>query len=478
MPGSSITPKIHPMKCLFSHYFNRFILVILCMQTFNLHAQSNIGWGPTSARYFLSASDIHFNPFFDPSLMSKLINADYTGWEAIFESSAIQQPNGYGSDANYPLLKSALRAMQQQNSAPSFIIISGDFLCHDFQANYSKYADSGSVQTFTAKTIQFLAWMLNKYFPQTVVLPVLGNNDSYCGDYMVEPNSPFLLMFARAWAPLLRNKNKAADSIFVAQFSKGGYYTHPFPGKVRGNLILLNTVFFSAKYYNACGNTRDDPGSDELQWLKEMLEDNHLRNEVVWMVYHIPPGVDVHATLHNYGDCQSNITLMWRDNYNNRFLDLIQQFSSLVRTNLAGHTHMDDFRVIYQNKLPISFIHITPAISPRFANNPGFQLISYHHRLLQLMNAKTFYLSINKNANTWTPEYNFQLTYNVAGINASSLNWVRNKIAADSAYLNKYINLYKVSNPGSNEINLQNWKAFWCGNGALTQQQFSDCYCQ
>lgn len=471
------------MKWLFFHYSLRIIMagmMMICIQVLPLQAQTPKKSPPVAAKVSISISDIHFDPFFDPSLMNSLIHAPHTRWEAIFESSRIRLPNGYGSDANYPLLKSVLTAMQQQRKFPAFIIISGDLLCHDFQSTYARNAPAypDSLQAFTANTIRFLAWMLNKYFPQTVVLPVPGNNDSYCGDYAIAPNSPFLSMFANAWAPLLRNKNAAADSSFIAQFSKGGYYTHPFPGNARGNLILLNTVFFSAKYDNSCGNTGDDPAGEELQWLKQMLEDNHLRKEPVWMVYHIPPGIDVHSTLSNYGSCNENITLMWQDTYNNRLLDILQQFRPLILANLAGHTHMDDFRVIYQNKAPISFIHITPAISPRFGNNPGFQLISYNRTSLQLMNAETYYLSLNKNAGSWTPEYNFRRTYGVSSMDALNFDRVRKKIAANASILNKYINLYKVSNPNSNEINLQNWKAFWCGTGAITQQQFSECYCR
>lgn len=427
----------------------------------------------------LSVSDLHFNPFYDPSLMDSLVTTDYRYWEAIFRSSK-QIPNGYNSDADYPLLRSAFAAMRQQNPNPGFIIISGDFLCHEFQSKYGTYAGSypDSLQSFTAKTIQFVAWLLNKYFPRAIVLPVLGNNDSDCGDYKVQPGGWFLAMFARAWVPLQRNGSAAADSNFVVQFSKGGYYTHPFRNGTNAQLVLLNTVFFSANYSNSCGNPGADPAGDELDWLDAVMNAGKLKKQPAWMVYHIPPGINVYSSVSGTGSCDANITLMWQEQYNTRFLGLVRQYAPQIRAALAGHTHMDDFRVIYTDSIPVSFIHITPAISPLFGNNPGFQRITYNRLTLGLQNAETFYLNVGRQGSVWTPEYNFQKAYGVSGINAASLHKVRQKILTDTVFRNRYIRLYDVSNPPLNGINPQNWKAFWCGTGALTQQSFSACYCK
>jgi sphingomyelin phosphodiesterase acid-like 3 len=433
--------------------------------------------GPEKA--LLSVSDIHFNPFYDPSLMDSLVTTDYRSWEAIFQSSKVA-PNGYSSDANYPLLRSAFTAMQKQDAHPGFIIISGDFLCHEFQSKYAAYAGSypDSLQSFTAKTIRFVAWLLNKYFPTTIVLPVLGNNDSDCGDYKVQPGGWFLGMFARAWVSLQRNGSAAADSSFVTQFSKGGYYTYPFRNGTNARLLMLNTVFFSTGYANSCGNPGADPAGDELNWLDSVMNTGKLKRQSVWMVYHIPPGINVYSSVNGSGSCDSNSTLMWQEPYNSRFLGLVRQHAPRIKAALAGHTHMDDFRVIYTDSIPVSFIHITPAISPLFGNNPGFQRITYNSRTPGLQNAETFYLNAGTPGSMWTPEYNFQKTYGVSAINAASLHKVRRHILTDTVFRNRYIKLYDVSNPPLNGINQQNWKAFWCGTGALTRQDFSACYCR
>lgn len=428
----------------------------------------------------LSASDIHFDPFFDPSLMDKLVKADYKQWPAIFNSSTIKQPNSYGSDANFPLFISALAAMKRQNPSPAFIVITGDFLCHSFQTNYTKYAPQypDSVRSFTSKTIQCMAMMFDRYFPKSVVLPVLGNNDSFCGDYMIEPGGEFLNMFAKAWAPLQRNHNTRADNAFIAGFTKGGYYTYALKDGSGGKLVMLNTIFFSSNYKNSCETHPANPAADELTWLNTLLKQNQLKKGKLWLVAHIPPGIDVNKTINGKGTCVENIRTMWRDSCNLVFQEMVIKYASVIRAGLAGHTHMDDFRLLYDSKgAPVYFMHITPAVSPLFANNPGFQSLSYNKASFKLLNSKTYYLNLSVANAAWALEYDFDKTYNIGGINAESLDAVRKKIASAPAYLNSYINYYDVNNPQLTGINGQNWKAYWCATGNLTTASFTVCYC-
>lgn len=463
------------MKPLFQSIFGSFIIVLLLIAPARSISQSSAA----GSKIFLSISDLHFNPFYDPALVDSLVVSDYRSWEAIFRSTK-QAPNGYNSDADYALLRSAFTAMQQQNASPAFIIISGDFLCHEFQSKYATYAPAypDSLQSFTNKTIRFMAWLLNRYFPRTIVLPALGNNDSYCGDYKIEPDGQFLAMFARAWVPLQRNKSAVTDSAFVNRFSKGGYYTFPFPDARNAQMVVLNTVFFSSSYANSCGNPAADPAGDEFTWLDSVMNVVKRKNQQAWMVYHIPPGVNVYPVVNDSNSCSSAIPLMWTEQANTRFLALVRQYASQLKAALAGHTHMDDFRVIYDGAVPVSFIHITPAISPLFGNNPGFQRITYSSTALTLQNAETFYLNVSKSGSAWTAEYNFRKTYGVDGINATTLDKVRRKILTDTVYRMKYINLYDVSNPPLNGINRQNWRAYWCGTGALAGSSYTDCYCK
>lgn len=173
---------------------------------------------------FLIMSDIHFNPYCDSKILPQLVKADYTDWPEIFKGATDTSYGYYDSDTYYRLLVSGLEAMQAQNNNPDMIVINGDFLSHHFGSNY--YSRTGitqrdSMESFVRNTISFVFMMIDEYFPGVPVLPVLGNNDDYCGDYNIEPNGPFLSFFVGKCKPMLRNMRETG---FVSTFSKGGYY--------------------------------------------------------------------------------------------------------------------------------------------------------------------------------------------------------------------------------------------------------------
>jgi len=101
----------------------------------------------TPSNTFLVVSDIHFNPMADPSLAGDLVAADPTQWETILERSRLTRFSQYGEDTNWWLLRSALDQMRLTLPRPTFIMVPGDFLAHDFPANYAAVThDNESLQ--------------------------------------------------------------------------------------------------------------------------------------------------------------------------------------------------------------------------------------------------------------------------------------------------------------------------------------------
>src|SRR6266576_5195648 len=103
----------------------------------------------------VSISDIHFDPFHDPKLVASLIQSDYTGWQAIFSHSGVQGYGSHSADTSYNLLNSALQNNYLRAPHPDFIVISGDFLAHDFQKTFAKLSGSNdpkALASFIDKT--------------------------------------------------------------------------------------------------------------------------------------------------------------------------------------------------------------------------------------------------------------------------------------------------------------------------------------
>jgi hypothetical protein len=83
-------------------------------------------------------ADVHFNPFYDPSLFTALVAADADQWATVFQTSLITTPSVWGADTNYPLLVLALSSIKQNLGASPLIIYTGDILGHNFPQTFFK----------------------------------------------------------------------------------------------------------------------------------------------------------------------------------------------------------------------------------------------------------------------------------------------------------------------------------------------------
>jgi len=429
---------------------------------------------------FLNFSDVHFDPFYDSTLVNELVLADYTAWENIFLTSKIKTFSSYGSDCNYLLFESALKEMSSKIPNPDFIIITGDFMSHNFNEEFEQYSgikNTDTLNIFIEKTIRFITSTIVKHFPSTVIYPTVGNDDAYCGNYMIDPGGPFLKMLGETWEAIVNVNGN--NSSFREDFSKGGYCMVNFPEKDNFKMIILNTVFFSTKYKNLCGDTSLDPGADELNWLKKTLENCKLNNQKVWMSYHIPPGIDIYATITDTGTCEEKVFPSWNQKYNSEFIKIFYEYSSIINSSFAGHFHRDDFRVFYRENVPVSYIHITPSISPIYGNNPAYQIITYVKNSHELLNYDTYYLKNIKTTDSayWSFEYDFQSGFGQSKISPISMNDILNSIAADTIYRSRYIQYYTADNQKAFPNDYFNWYYNWCGLGNLTIEDYASCLC-
>src|ERR1035441_10027050 len=82
----------------------------------------------------------------------------------------------------------------------------------------------------------------------------------------------------------------------VKGFSEGGYYSVNLPAPVRNaRLLVLNDLFMSSKYATCAGKADTTEAAEQLAWLERQLASARANKEKVWVMGHIPPGIDVHA---------------------------------------------------------------------------------------------------------------------------------------------------------------------------------------
>jgi sphingomyelin phosphodiesterase acid-like 3 len=422
---------------------------------------------PAFGERFLSVSDVHFDPFADPSLVAKLEGADVAQWEAILATSTQTAFSTYGHDLNEPLFRSALGEMQKQIPAPAFVLISGDFLAHGFEKSYQQYATDKSQAAYTAfvtKTIAYVAGAFRKIYPNVPIYPTLGNNDSDCGDYAVVPNGKFLANFRDVWSPIVRSRS------FDRRFPAGGYYHADVRSLENVRIIAINTNFFSTNYKNPCGQPGPDPGVRELVWLDDELRLAKDLGRQVWLLFHIPPGMDVFDTVQYGGACPSvKSQTFWKDEYQQEYLRITKKHRHTIAGSFAGHTHQDEFRLSNGD-----FIHITPSVTPIFGNNPAFEIVDVE-RNGEISGYKAWHLP---NVTVpWQYEYSFDEAYGKKRYDAKSLMELEASVGNDDATREEYFTHSSSGNPKTTAAALAAWKAYWCGLTVMEATGFGGCYC-
>jgi predicted MPP superfamily phosphohydrolase len=414
----------------------------------------------------LLISDLHFDPLADPDIVKQLIAAPVSDWESIFSSS---KQVGYArtpNDANYPLIKSALSAAAAQSSV-DFIVATGDYLRHNFeQAFLSAGGTSDQFAGFATKTALFVVHTLQT----TLRVPVyfaLGNDDSPSGDYRVDPGGPFLGQLADSLEVLKNHPDAAAD------FRVAGFYALPHPTLANHEILVLNTVLWSRSHAIFQPDS-GDAGDAEIRWLAWQLYRAKISGKKVILVMHIPPGIDSYKSAHA-GTGKAAIEF-WQSRYFAQFLELMKTYGNIVQLALAGHTHMDDFRVLSpgDNTSPIAF-RITPAISPIFGNNPAFSVLQYQVDTGQVSDIATYYLDLaNGGADpNWVLEHRFSAAYGYNTFSAQTLQSLAAAIHSDPSVRQIFAHYYAAS--AQSPVTADNWPFYACSETQFTSTDYGNC---
>ncbi len=430
--------------------------------------------GGAPPQTILSLSDIHLDVFYNTNLVNALKNAPYNQWATIF---AQHQQTGFGengSDTHYNLFASLVKNLPNQVKTPTFVIISGDFVAHSFlkhcEANGMSLSES---QDFLANVIHFIADQLKALYPNAVFIPVLGNNDSYCGDYKVLPNGKFLQDMAPIWENLLGNS--IPPKTFRPNFKKGGYFAAFSPANHKHRILGLNSILFSKSYMgggshkNYCSvqwpqDSIDKYAQEHLNWLGSQLQAARRDTGKVWMVYHIPPGINVPGVLDSHSAPDPTF---WQDAFSDPFVDTVNAYQDVITAQLAGHTHMDHFMIINTSSgQPSSFVHITPAVSPVFYNNPAYFKYTFDPGTTVLQDYTAYYFQgvADASKTDWKEEYNFQKLYGQSSITAQALNQLRQTLDNNSSLQDSFRANYSGKSTATSKYfpDQSNWSYFSC----------------
>ena len=431
-------------------------------------------------------SDVHFNPFYDPSLFPALIAADASQWAGIYQTSKITAPSAWGADTNYSLLVLALSGIKQNLGASPCIIFTGDIIGHNFPKTFFElyYGNLGvsvpdvpdatavaAMEAFAVNTVAFFMGQVRATVGDIPVMFVVGNADSYIGAL---PEPGFLSHTVELYYTNFLN-GIVDHQTFLNTFTTGGYYSANLPGT---NLMVigLNTVMFN--YY--FGDSLKSAADAELTWFDSQLASAQAAGKKVWLLMHIPPGADKSETAKKV-DANGHITtatMMWNQDYQTSFLQILSKYPGLITQMLTAHTHMDEYRIVSPG-IPAD---TTPSIAPYFGNNPAFKVFTFSGDTFKATDYTALNYDLAANPEQFNSYYTFSTAYFMYGFLNDSLLQLYPELATENAkqqlYRGHYFSGHNYSIPVTgtlNPITDKTWPVYWCGIGHMDEQGLIDC---
>ncbi|MGO9338869.1 MAG: metallophosphoesterase [Terracidiphilus sp.] len=449
-------------------------------------------------------SDIHFEPFFDPGKAAQLAAAPVSEWTGILGGTpsadraqrfaALEErcPTR-GDDTSFALLESSLRAMRRDAAGARFVTVSGDLIAHAFDCKFGAvfpHAAAGAYRAFVEKTLDFVMEEVDGAFPGVPVYWALGNNDSDCGDYRLDAHGEFLAAVGEEVTKTFpADERKSAEETFTA----GGYYSVRLPEPVRNARLLVLDDLFMSSNYATCGGKADASGAEaQLAWLAQQMDEARRSKEKVWVMAHIPPGVDGHASAARVDQvCGAKGPKMFLGS--EKIAEVLAAASDVVELVIFGHTHMDELRILKAENGARSAVadlgaatgegvavKLVSSISPINGNAPSFTVARVDAATAGLKDFRVFAASNATGVDTaWHEEYDWGKTYHEAEFSAAAVSKViagfeadpGAKTEASRAYID---NFYVGSSPLLGLI----WPEYVCALRNDSAQGFKACVCK
>lgn len=420
---------------------------------------------------FLMLSDIHFDPYADPAIMEQLGAKPLAACQAPSSGSFSK----FGSDTNYPLLKSTLDHVEataaQNHIHYDYVIVTGDLLAHSFDGRYHQCvgSDAEAYRKFVSGTVRFVDGMIAKALPGVPIFTALGNNDSDSGDY-AEPSKSFLQNVGSDWRRGWGNVPTPAKDAALASFARAGNYAVPHPTVPSNELVILNTDLWTARNKQACSEADSDPGG-QFQWLEGVLGQVKRTGGTATLIMHVLPGID---------GMKSSTGLpqpFWTDLCTRKLIGTLTDYRGVVREMYAGHIHRDDFRIFPdRDGKPLCAIHIVPAVSPVYMDNPAVEIGWYDKRDGALRDFATVALDLGNPQPSWGLEYVFSRDYGRPRPDLATLEDLSRQIHdgnPQSGVGEKYAQYYGAG--VSVFLTPDNWLNYACAQTEITATGFAQC---
>jgi sphingomyelin phosphodiesterase acid-like 3 len=445
----------------------------------------------------LLLSDIHFEPFWDPAKVPSLKAANADKWAAILAPPAsanrqqaftafLQKCNCGDGDTSSVLFDASLKAMSDNASGAAFVTVSGDLISHQFRSKYFTAFPQDTpddYSKFVKKTIEYVVDTLDAQFPNAPVYVALGNNDSDCDDYLIDAGSDFL---KDTGVEIAKNFPAAERKAAEQTFQDEGYYSVSLPAPMQNARLLVLDDLFMSKGYKTCAYKPDpQAAAPQIAWFGKQLADARAQNQKIWVMGHIPPGVDLYSTAkRGINVCNGGVPVMFLSS--EEMTDVLAPYGDVVQLAIFAHTHMDEMRLLQDDsQIPASQIPVpvkmVSSISPIHNNLPSITVAQIDPSTAAVVDYRVFNspdLTGNSKVK-WKEEYDFHKSYTEPDYTSTSLAKLISAFAADPGATTPdsthYIGYFSAGNASS--IIRMFWPQYVCSLSNYTKKTFVACAC-
>lgn len=452
------------------------------------HAGAAQSAKPAGTVAALAVSDIHFDPFRDPAKTVRLAAAPVARWQAILDepdsadrsarwAEVLKACPARRLDTDEPLFAASLQAIRAQAQEARFVTVSGDLMAHEFDCRYRQIfpkASAAEYRSFALKTMAYELAALRAALPGVPVYPALGNNDSDCGDYRLDAHSTFLAEAAPFFLADLPAKERAASA---EQFALDGSYIVTLPG-VHARLVVVDDLFAARSYTSCAGKPDPAPAAAQAAWLQRQIAAARASGERLWVMGHIPPGIDPYATVAKLRNvCAGEDPVLFLSSP--ALGDTLASGGDVIALALFAHTHMDELRVIepQSGHDPVA-LKMVPSISPINGNLPAFTLFAVDEATAAVRDFRVM-TAADSHGSAWAESYDYAKSYGRASFSARDAESLIAAMKKDEAAASPAVAAYLRHFYGRDLTPALKpfWPQYACSLATLTAEAYRACLC-
>ena len=240
-------------------------------------------------------------------------------------------------------------------------LLSGDTSPHYGYKNGHK---AGPQWDEVFSNMRFVVKTLENTFPETKIIPALGNHDAYPFDDFVDSKldqnlTQFYSQYIdkAAFGDLFSKLDNGARDSFV---NNCGFYVVKDDMYVRDGPIQTFIVLNTNLYYGNKDKVQKDDPCDQLSLLNATLA-NATSEENIFIVGHVPPG---------FFDLYPRNPFFDNENITTKMLDIVtkKEYADKIVAHFYGHTHVSSFRLFLDQtnrQIPRGIAFLAPSVTPR-----------------------------------------------------------------------------------------------------------------